>query len=73
MTNEELFNLAETTLNEEYDNNVGLCTTCGAAHYQVEPDARNYPCGNCDTNTVSGCEEILISTFFCTPSSNDQD
>lgn len=39
----------------------GICLNC--EHIQeggVEPDARNYPCENCDQNQIFGFEEALL-------------
>jgi len=38
----------------------GFCIACGASRYQVEPDARNYPCDTCGADEVFGAEEILM-------------
>lgn len=39
---------------------IGFCIICGEEHYGVEPDAREYPCEVCGTNSVYGAEEILL-------------
>lgn len=33
------------------------CATCGAIHDGVEPDAENYPCEECENDTV---QSVLI-------------
>lgn len=38
----------------------GFCIKCGAEHYNIEPDARNYECEECGENQVFGAEEILM-------------
>lgn len=38
----------------------GLCVACGAEAFGVEPDACNYPCGECNENQVYGVEELLL-------------
>lgn len=45
---------------EEYD---GFCTQCGAwtREGDTEPDARDYPCPECECNTCIGAEEALIA------------
>ena len=43
---------------EEY---IGFCIACGAAAYDVEPDARRYECDDCGANKVYGAQEILLS------------
>ena len=43
---------------EEYS---GFCIACGAAAYDVEPDARRYECDDCGANKVYGAQEILLS------------
>jgi hypothetical protein len=40
---------------------IGFCLACGAERYQVEPDARNYPCEECGKRKVFGAQEILLS------------
>lgn len=39
---------------------VGYCISCGAEHYQIEPDARNYLCEECEERQVFGIEELLM-------------
>lgn len=50
---------------EEYLNHTegydGICFACGEwQEGGVEPDARNYECGNCGLPKVYGCEEALM-------------
>ncbi len=40
--------------------NPGFCITCGEDTSGVEPDAREYKCEVCGSNSVFGAEEILI-------------
>ena len=42
------------------DEYIGFCDACGAEHYGVEPDARNYPCWECGKFKVYGAEDLLI-------------
>lgn len=42
--------------------NPGFCITCGDEVGGCEPDARQYPCDSCGTNTVYAPAEILIRT-----------
>ena len=59
MTGNELLNTAIELLESgEYD--CGVCAVCGAIAYCVEPDARGYPCLECDNDAVYGCEEIIV-------------
>ena len=44
----------------EDDDNLGFCTNCGMEHYSCEPDARDYDCEDCETDSVYGAEEILF-------------
>ena len=37
----------------------GYCISCGAFYGNVEPDARRYPCGECDKKTVYSILEIF--------------
>jgi hypothetical protein len=43
--------------NGERAEDAGLCLSCGAAAYGVEPDARNYTCEACEEPSVFGIEE----------------
>lgn len=38
----------------------GFCIACGAERSCCEPDARNYPCEECEEKQVFGAEEIAI-------------
>ena len=38
-------------------------TKGGEEHDGCEPDARNYPCDACGTNTVYGAQELLIMGY----------
>ena len=40
--------------------NIGWCRSCGAEHYNCEPDARNYECEDCNKRLVFGAEEFLL-------------
>lgn len=39
---------------------IGFCIACGAENMGVEPDARKYPCEECDKRTVYGAQELLF-------------
>ena len=41
----------------------GFCIKCGEEHGGCEPDAEEYPCDTCDTNTVYGAAELFMSTY----------
>jgi hypothetical protein len=45
----------------ESGESVGFCKSCGAEADGVEPDARNYKCGECGDMAVYGAEEMLIA------------
>lgn len=47
----------EAVQGDEY---IGFCTACDHEQSQCEPDARNYTCESCGSNTVFGAEELLI-------------
>ena len=49
--------LIEAIEAQEY---IGFCVTCGAEHYNVEPDAECYHCEECEKPTVYGAEQLLI-------------
>ena len=50
--------LMEAVQSDDY---IGFCLACGEEHYNIEPDARKYPCESCGENQVYGAEEILIT------------
>lgn len=41
-------------------NDVGFCDDCGAEAFNVEPDARNYPCEECNHMMVFGAQELML-------------
>ena len=41
--------------------NEGICLSCGRIQAGVEPDARCYPCEDCEEDTVFGVEETIIT------------
>lgn len=43
------------------DEDIGICTECGAEHDMVEPDAEGYTCDACGLATVVGAEQLLIT------------
>lgn len=49
---------------EEYEDATegyeGRCLACGAVHGECEPDARRYPCDECEAEQVYGVEELLM-------------
>ena len=58
MKNKIRFSLEDIeTAMEDYD---GYCLACGASKSNVEPDAENYHCDECDADKVYGAEQILI-------------
>jgi hypothetical protein len=48
------------TEEELMDGTTGACLACGAYADGVEPDARNYRCGDCGQLQVFGLEELLM-------------
>jgi hypothetical protein len=44
----------------EADASLGFCLACGAEQDGCEPDARQYPCDQCDALQVYGAEECLL-------------
>lgn len=46
----------------ERDEMTGFCLACGEEAYNVEPDARRYPCDNCGAPRVYGAQELLFMT-----------
>ena len=54
--------IKSSTFGDEF---VGFCISCGSQHYDgIEPDARNYPCDNCDRPQVFGAQELLIMGYL---------
>lgn len=47
-------------IEEGMENYWGYCINCGESRECTEPDATEYPCEDCGTNTVYGAEELLI-------------
>ena len=45
----------------EADDNLGLCTHCGAEASGIEPDANAYPCEACGRSAVTGAEGLLLA------------
>ena len=61
VTPDEIFAAAQDQM---FDlGNTGFCTSCGAEHYSVEPDARNYPCEECDEPKVFGATELMMMGY----------
>jgi len=44
----------------EADSIDGICLSCEAEQYGVEPDARNYHCESCHRYDVFGADEIVL-------------
>ena len=40
--------------------NLGICVSCGERQGGCEPDAREYVCESCGSQTVFGLEQALI-------------
>ena len=51
---------------EEFDEGyIGYCTNCGEfTGEECEPDAREYHCPECETNTVYGTDEALMMGYI---------
>ena len=54
-----VLNLAIDALENDHDD-TGFCIRCLEEHDCCEPDAREYPCECCGSNTVYGAEEIVM-------------
>ena len=49
---------------EHTDNYDGLCLACGAwSEGDCEPDAREYPCQECEEDAVMGAEDALMEGY----------
>jgi hypothetical protein len=44
---------------EARENYLGYCDLCGAERSCCEPDARQYRCEDCGSQSVYGCDEYL--------------
>jgi len=56
----QLFHMSEEEYLVARNEDGGRCIACGAEAYGCEPDAREYPCGECDENHVYGIEELML-------------
>lgn len=45
---------------QDDEEHIGFCLNCGEEAYEVEPDARRYPCECCGQRKVYGAQEILL-------------
>lgn len=64
--NEEQF----TELRESYS---GICAECGAVRYgNTEPDAEDYECEECESESVQGIENALLSDIVMITSNPDR-
>lgn len=53
--------MIKVTVEELEEDCNGACTACGEIQYGgVEPDAREYPCENCEEKKVYGLAELLL-------------
>ncbi len=53
--------MTETEYREHTSNMWGYCLTCDQSGGRVEPDAWNYACEECDSNTLCSVEELLVA------------
>jgi hypothetical protein len=52
--------LADVVAGIEAGDSIGYCIACGHENHGVEPDARRYPCEQCEALKVYGAEEVLL-------------
>ncbi len=50
-------------LEEMYENNEGVCTSCWFVQEGVEPDATDYKCECCGEHKVQGMELLLLGGY----------
>ena len=51
----------EDEFRELSNDNIGYCPRCGELNYNFhEPDAENYHCDECETETSMGIEQALV-------------
>ena len=56
-----MIRLSEDTYRNYQNEYNGICVRCGYTRWgETEPDARNYPCEECETNNVYGIDELLV-------------
>lgn len=58
LTAERIMEAVERRMNSL--DNPGFCIKCGKEQDGCEPDAREYECESCGTNTVYGADELLM-------------
>lgn len=57
--------ITEEEYDEASDNLLGWCTVClEFTTYDCEPDARGYPCSQCETENAYGAEEAFLSGYI---------
>ena len=59
-TDSLVFSMTEDEYHAAQDEDTGYCLACGATHFGVEPDARDYECEECGALKVHGAEEVMI-------------
>ena len=52
--------LSSLQYNQHRENYEGICLRCHMPVDNCEPDAENYYCDECGTNSVQGIENLLI-------------
>lgn len=52
--------LTEAQYQQAEDEMIGFCLACGAERECCEPDARKYPCDECQQPKVYGIPELLL-------------
>lgn len=57
------FQMTEDEFHDADNDYQGYCIACGAPRDECEPDARKYPCDNCEKNLVFGLQELLLMGF----------
>lgn len=55
-----MIRMTEEEFEELQESHGGVCRSCGAHVFGVEPDARFYHCEDCEADDVFGAEELLL-------------
>lgn len=55
-----MIKMTEETYNEMLEDNCGMCINCHNERDGIEPDAREYHCGECNSEGVYGLKELLL-------------
>lgn len=55
-----VFEMSEREFASSSEESMGICLNCGESRDECEPDAENYECYECGTQSVFGVEQLLL-------------